>query len=383
MNPHSAALSAEAAMRLAIEEGKKGAGFVSPNPLVGCAILDADRRLLAVGHHARVGEAHAEANALARLADEMQLADVERLADEKRLVGAHVYVTLEPCAHEGRTPSCAKALAKLPIASVTYGVEDPNPLVSGQGARILREAGKRVELSAHLRDECEELAEIFLLNMRRQRPFVALKLATSLDGKVALHDGPSRWITGEPARARVQTLRAHYDAVVIGAGTFTRDDPRLNSRDPAFVGRPNRVVLLDPDGKSYPRLKTSALLSVRPPEEVFVVTGPGTGAPPVGRQLRVTDFDRDFDLDDLLAQLRSEGIHSLFLEGGPRTATAFLKRGLVDRLYLFMAPKILGEGMDWTAGLRLNKLDEAPRLSRTRVGTLGEDILLTGRIGTP
>ncbi|HMN67835.1 MAG TPA: bifunctional diaminohydroxyphosphoribosylaminopyrimidine deaminase/5-amino-6-(5-phosphoribosylamino)uracil reductase RibD [Bdellovibrionales bacterium] len=357
------------AMRLAIQEGKKGAGFVSPNPLVGCVILDRERRLLAKGHHARVGQDHAEAAAL------------REIEDPNRLDGAHVYVTLEPCAHEGRTASCAKALARLPIASVTYGLQDPNPLVSGKGAEILRSAGKRVDLFADLQDELEELAEIFLLNQRRARPFVALKVASTLDGRVAMHDGTSRWITGEASRDHVHYLRGCYDAVLTGVGTFLRDDPRLNSRHGLFAAREGKVVLLDPEGESFSALGKSGLSSVYKPENMFIVTGQGVSAPPVGRQIVATDRgDRDFDLPGLLMVLREEGINSVFVEAGPLTASSFLRAQLVDRLYLYLAPKLMGDGLSWSSALKVRTLDLAPSLKNPRWEGFGQDMMVTGRL---
>ncbi len=353
---------------MAIQEAKRGAGFVSPNPMVGCVILDRDGHFLAKGFHARLGEAHAETNALAEI------------DNAGWLDGAQVFVTLEPCAHQGRTPSCARALAKLPIASVTYGLRDPNPLVSGRGAEIISEAGIRVEQFQHpqIQIELEELAEIFLTNMRDRRPFVALKVATSLDGKVALADGTSQWITGETARQQVQYLRGCYDAVLTGAGTFLRDDPRLNSRHPAFADKPQRVVMLDPDGQSYASLKASALVKARSAEDIWIVTGPGIDKPPVGQQIVVTDLDRDFDLNDVLDQLQQAGIYSVFVEGGPRTASSFLKARLIDRLYLFMAPKLIGEGMSWTSELHMPSLKDAIDLKNVRIENFAEDILITG-----
>lgn len=355
-------------MLLAIEEGKRGAGFVSPNPLVGCVILDRNDHLIAKGHHARVGENHAETNALA---------EVE---DPNRLDGAQIFVTLEPCAHEGRTPSCAKILAKLPIASVTYGIQDPNPLVSGQGAAILRAAGKSAELfTGGLQNELEELAEIFLLNMREKRPFIAVKVASSLDGKVALKDGTSQWITGEESRAQVQYLRGCYDAVLTGMGTFLRDDPRLNSRHPNFKDKPQKAVLLDPEGKSFAKLKNSKLASVRSKEDLIVVTGPLGLKAPVGRHLEVPDADGAFDMYSLLPALQAEGIHSLFVEAGPYTAAQFLLSKMTDRLYVFVAPKLLGDGMNWTSGFTAPALDQAITLTNSRVESFGSDIMFTGR----
>ena len=353
-------------MRLALAEGRKGAGFVAPNPLVGCVILNQHKQLIGTGFHARLGEAHAEVNALAAV------------KDPSALVGAHMYITLEPCAHAGRTPSCAKTLAELPLASVTFGLTDPNPLVSGQGAQILRAAGKTVVLFSELQAELEELSEIFLLNMRQRRAFVALKVAMSLDGKIALPDGTSQWITGEPARAHVQTLRGEYDAVLCGLGTLLKDNPRMNSRDPRFAGRPSRVVLLDPDGTSLPRLKDSALLAVRAPEDVTVVTRETVKMVGGYKHIRLPCVEGTFPLERLLSELYQQGIYSVFVEGGAATYSAFVAQNLVDRIYLFMAPKFLGSGVPWLSGWSAGSLDGARRLQRMRTETYGGDLLVTG-----
>ncbi len=362
-------LAPEQAMMMAIEEGRKGAGFVSPNPLVGCVITDRNHQLIGIGHHAKVGEGHAEVNA------------IKQVSDASRLNGAHVYVTLEPCAHEGRTPSCAKMLAALPIASVTYGMEDPNPLVRGKGAEILKAAGKKVAVVDGLRDELEELAEIFLMNMRQLRPFVGVKVASSLDGRIALSDGTSQWITGESARTHVHYLRGIYDAVLTGAGTVLKDDPKLNSRDPLFAGKAQRLVILDPDGETLGRLPELNVASVRASEDVFVIVKPG-GAKKMsyGRVLEAPMREQGFDLLEVLKVLKDHKVESVFVEAGGFTVSRFLRANLVDRLYLFMAAKILGEGMSWTEGLKLRSLAETPQLRKIRVQTFGEDLLLTARL---
>lgn len=343
---------------MAIVEADRGAGFVSPNPLVGCVILDRHGEFLAKGYHARVGEAHAEVAAL------------REVRDPARLEGAHVIVTLEPCAHEGRTPSCAKALAKLPIARVTFGLVDPNPLVSGQGAAILRQAGKVVEQFVGLETELNELAEIFLLNMRLKRPFVALKAASTLDGKIARPDGTSKWITGEAARAEVHRLRGRYDAVVVGAGTFLSDDPRLDARDARYQGRRSRVVLLDEDGRTIAKLAGSNLLKVRAPEDLTVVTRALT-KPPSG--VRLLHLLAGEGVAELLAKLRADGIHSLFIEGGAGVYASFLNAGMVDRLYLFLGTPIFGAGLSWTEGFA----GEPRRWRNVRLKTFGDDVCLT------
>jgi diaminohydroxyphosphoribosylaminopyrimidine deaminase/5-amino-6-(5-phosphoribosylamino)uracil reductase len=361
-------LSPREAMALAIEEGRKGAGFVSPNPLVGCVILSRDFELLGKGHHARHGEAHAEINAL------------NSVADKAHLEGAHVYVTLEPCAHEGRTGSCARHLATLPIASVVYGLEDPNPLVSGRGVEILRQAGITVEWFRDFQPELEELAEHFLLNQRLRRPFVALKVASSLDGLVALGDGSSQWITGEAARSHVQYLRGCYDAVVTGRGTLEKDNPRMNSRDQRFHSKRQRLVVLDPEGRV--RFDGLRLLEVRSRGDIYWVTAPeasGEGNPGIA-QLKIPLREGHFDISVLLSELMSAGLHSIFVEAGPFTASSFLAAGKVDRLFAFLAPKLVGRGLSWTSGLEIPSLEQALRLHSTRAQTFGEDLLVTGRL---
>jgi diaminohydroxyphosphoribosylaminopyrimidine deaminase/5-amino-6-(5-phosphoribosylamino)uracil reductase len=360
-------LTPKQAMLMAIEEGKKGAGFVSPNPMVGCVILDKEARLIGVGYHTRLGGDHAE------------IAALKSVEDQAALEGAQVFVTLEPCAHEGRTPSCAKALAKLPFRSVTYGLMDPNPLVAGQGAAHLRGAGIQVTQFADLQDELEELSEIFLLNMRQKRAFAALKVASSLDGKIALADGTSKWITGPEARDHVQYLRGCYDAVLIGAGTFLQDDPRLNARDPRFAEKRQRVVILDPQGVTFARLKGSALLSVRAPEDVIAVS---ERPPPVEgiRHIRPARADAEYSLTDLMRRLPQENIHSVLVEGGGATFTSFLRQGLADRLYLFVAPKLIGDGLPWYKAGAPDGLEAAPKLELLRAEKFGTDLMLTGRL---
>ena len=358
-------------MRRAIAEARRGAGFVSPNPLVGCVILDRAGEVLAVGYHARLGDLHAEAHALSQI------------KDPARLDGAHVFVTLEPCAHQGRQPSCARALAALPIAAVTYGLDDPNPLVSGRGVQILRDAGKIVTRETGLDDELEELAEIFLLNQRHKRPFVACKVASSLDGQVALANGASQWITGEAARARVQHQRGCYDAVLTGVGTVLADDPRLDARDPMFVGRANRLVLLDPRGRLRETFSNLALTRVRSPDDIVYVTGSGVKAPAGVRHVEVgLDGDGTFDLNEVLAQLMAHQIYSVYVEAGPRTVTAFARAGLIDRLFLFVAPKLLGAGRGWTSGLSFTNLDQVVRLDGLRFEPIGPDWLATAKVQT-
>lgn len=376
-------LTAEQAMRLAIAEAQKGFGFVSPNPPVGCVILDKQSRIIAVGHHAQIGNDHAEIDA------------IKKVSDRRALEGATIFVTLEPCAHEGRTPSCAKALAKLPIAKVVYGLQDPNPLVAGKGAQILKAAGieacevKELEsISARscleLVDELEDLAEIFLHNMRFKEPFVALKVATSLDGMMAMESGESKWITGEEARQFSHTLRAQYDAVVIGRNTFVADNPLLNVRLPRFESKSNQVVLIDSKGKSLASLSDSNLLKTRSANDVLVVVAEGTKVDnPAGVQILEVPVHATgaLSIEDLLKALWSRKVMSLFVEGGAHTFAGFVEAKKVHRLHQFTAPVMLGgrHGVSWTHHFGGAQMSEKIQLKRVQRRTLGEDLYTTGR----
>jgi diaminohydroxyphosphoribosylaminopyrimidine deaminase/5-amino-6-(5-phosphoribosylamino)uracil reductase len=354
------------AMRLAIEEGKRGWGFVSPNPLVGCTIVDGQHRLLSAGFHERHGEAHAEISA------------IKNLGDPSMVAGSHVYVTLEPCAHEGgskKTGSCARRLSELKPQSVTYAVEDPNPLVAGKGAEMLRDAGiecsdlkNKTEIPdrGELQAAAEELAEVFLCNQRKKRPFIGLKVATSADGMMASSSGEPRWLTGQESRKHVHWLRAGYDAILIGRGTFDADDPSLNVRHDDLPNYENRAILLDPSGRSFSKLLNSNLLSSHEPENLFVVVGENAslqggidleveaaqGLSFLGVNLIEIPIRKDgeFEVDVLLAKLFEAGIHSIMVEGGSRTYGAFVRAGKVDRVHVYKAPMTIGQelGLKWT-----------------------------------
>jgi diaminohydroxyphosphoribosylaminopyrimidine deaminase / 5-amino-6-(5-phosphoribosylamino)uracil reductase len=379
-----AQVTPEHAFRLAIAEGKRGTGFVSPNPLVGCVIVGSDGSLLATGYHALVGHHHAEIDAL------------KNIKDQNSLKGATMYVTLEPCAHEGRTGSCAKALAKLPLKRVVYGLQDPYPLVSGKGAEIVRAAGIEcielkdfAELSSETREqligELEDLAENFLHNVRAGEPFVAVKVATSLDGIMALDSGESKWMTGEASRAYVHELRAGYDAVLVGRNTIANDNPKLNVRLPSFEGKQNKVVVLDPGAKSLGDLAATELLKVRSPENIFVVVREGLEvANPSGVKILSvrTDVSGSFDIPSLLKELMAHDIRSVFVEGGSQTFSAFFKSGRVQRVHLFLAPHLIGgaHGLSWSRHFGVSKMNERLELKRVQQRSFAPDIYVTGRL---
>ena len=367
-------LSPQDCMRLAIATARKALGTVSPNPPVGCVIVNREHRLLAVGFTQPPGHDHAEINA------------IKNLAQASSLKGAHLYVTLEPCAHHGRTPSCAQALAQLPIASVTYGLLDPNPLVNGKGVAILANAGIKVQQMAGFQVELQRLAEIFLHNQRHRLPFVALKVATSLDGYMGLKSGESQWITSERARRHAHYLRGLYDAILVGAGTFLTDDPLLNVRHGPLRGKALKVVLLDPQAKTLARLAQSRLLQNHLADEVFVVIDrkvTGVNAD-TGTRLIPVDYDnrsKSFDLTSMLQALFEQGICSIFVEGGASTHAIFLQQRIAQRLYQYIAPQIIGgNGLGYSNNFHIEKLAEKIQLSQPFIKKLNPDLLVSGRL---
>ena len=381
--PRGTPMTDEQAMRLALSEAMKGAPFVSPNPRVGAVILDGNGKFLSAGYHAKYGGPHAEVHAVAQLA-------------ESDLKDAQAFVTLEPCAHEGKTPSCAKMLARHPFKRVVYGMTDPNPLVSGQGAQIVRDAGIQCELyrdvvNGDLEAAFEEVAEAFLWNYRHQKVFVILKIGSSLDGKVALADGTSQWITGPEARLKSQELRAATDAILIGAGTLEKDNPSLDIRL-AGVLKANKVVVLDSKARLF---KNSwKIFSSHPARDVFwavgskatLATDDAKAALEAGSQALTVQQNGDgrLDLSSLLAGLWDAGVRSVLVEGGGQVAGAFLRAGLVNRLHLFQAPVLLGgQGMSWTQGLSVTSMKDRPTLKNVRTATVGDDFHLTGLLRDP
>ncbi len=388
-------LTDEEALKLAIVEGFRGFGFTSPNPAVGCVILDSENNFLLSGYHAKAGEAHAEINALEGLAAnpiQKQDAtgwDLTGIPTEK-LRGARVFVTLEPCAHEGRTPSCAKTLAKFPIAEVMTILRDPFPQVSGRGFQILQTAGIKVkcledEETVHstLVESARALCEFFLVNVIHNRPMVSLKVATSLDGMMALKNGQSQWITNELSRRFARFLRSAHDSVLVGKHTILKDNPRLDARDTAFEGLDRKVVILDTHAEilNHPDL---TLFKVHRPEDIFVCVGPQAQIK-VSAQAQIIQkgsFDRSADWKDLMKQLWDRQIRSVWVEGGASTLSSALSAGVGDRLWLFQGPHLIGgaSGRTWTETWGHAEMDQRLSLGMVRHLALESDHLTTGRL---
>lgn len=370
-------LTDEQAMSLAIAEAVKGAGYVSPNPQVGCVILNSEGRLLAKGYHQQYGGPHAEVEALKGLGPE----DVR---------GARIFVTLEPCAHEGKTPSCAKAIALLPVKEVVFGLVDPNPLVAGQGAQIIRAAGiQATEYQGPLKSELEQVCEHFLVNFRENRPFISLKVASSLDGQMALASGESKWITGEEARRFAHYLRATHEAVLIGQGTLEIDNPSLDIRHPDFPGKRNKVIVLLGSRVEHLRPRELNILKTHTEDEVYFLQKhwvPGQGL--IYRRLILSasgnlvaaEAPEFYNQNLTHSSAKTKLVTSVLVEGGAAVLSSFIAELRADRLYLFQAPILLGAkgGKAWTHGVKIDLMNQKIPLRDVKVQSYGPDVMMTG-----
>jgi diaminohydroxyphosphoribosylaminopyrimidine deaminase / 5-amino-6-(5-phosphoribosylamino)uracil reductase len=310
----------------ALELAERGRGTTQPNPVVG-AVLVRDGEVVGEGWHERKGQAHAEVNALAAAGD--------------RARGSTLYVTLEPCAHMGSTPPCAQAVIDAGVAKVVVGTRDPSRDAAG-GLERLREAGVETELAdGELGFQARQQNEAWLTWVTKRRPFVTYKAAMTLDGRLTLPG--SRWVSGEESRRLVHELRAASDAVAVGMGTARADRPALTARDVGAARQPRRLVF-------------------------------GSGPLPEGVDLELLSGP----LEEELGRLAEEGVQSLLLEGGPTLATAFIEAGLIDKLLVFLAPKLAGAGPTL-----LGELDETVELRRFVTRRVGQDILLTAYVNEP
>src|SRR6266508_539639 len=350
-------------MRRALELARNGLGLASPNPMVG-AVLVADGRVVGEGWHEGPGTVHAEVMAL------------EAAGDRAR--GATLYATLEPCSHQGRTPPCATRVVEAGVARVVAALQDPNPLVDGSGCGLLRKAGVEVVVGV-LQDEGRELIAGFAKHIGTGLPFVVLKMAASLDGKIAARDGSSRWITGEEARRDAHRLRAGSDAVVVGVGTALADDPSLTVRLDRYRGRqPLRVVV---DGRG--RLPASATVLNGTALALVATTPsapPGARAAWEGRGADVLVLDPDEEgrvpLGGLMAALGKRDVQTVLIEGGATLGWSAVESGVVDRLVLYLAPKLLGgtSAPGVLGGDGVATITDALPLGIRSVEPIGEDL---------
>jgi diaminohydroxyphosphoribosylaminopyrimidine deaminase/5-amino-6-(5-phosphoribosylamino)uracil reductase len=356
-------VSDEAYIGRALALAERGRGLVSPNPIVGAAVVSASRAVVGEGWHEGPGTAHAEVVALREAGEAAH--------------GSTLYTSLEPCAHTGRTPPCVEAIVAAGVARVVSAMRDPNPIVDGRGFAELERNGVEVRHGV-LADEAARQNEAFVKHVRTGLPFVTWKMAASLDGKVAARDGSSRWITGESARADVHRLRAWSDAIVVGAGTALIDDPSLTVREPGYRGRPPLRVLVDGRGRvpatgdlfddAAPTLVATTDLA--PPERRD--EWEGSGAEVV---VLAAEGDR-VPIGELVFLLGKRDLQGVLLEGGPTLAFAAIEEGVVDKVVVYLAPKLIG-GVDAPTvlgGRGFAPISSAARLRVRSFDPIGEDL---------
>jgi diaminohydroxyphosphoribosylaminopyrimidine deaminase / 5-amino-6-(5-phosphoribosylamino)uracil reductase len=358
-------------MRSALALARRGLGQVWPNPAVGCVIVR-DGRAIGRGWTQPGGRPHAESEALRRAAGATR--------------GATAYVSLEPCSHWGQTPPCAEALIAAGITRVVAAVEDPDARVAGAGIGRLRAAGIAVATGIGAA-EAAELNAGFFMRQRQGRPLVTLKLATSLDGRIATAAGESRWITGAAARAQTHKLRAEHDAIMVGTGTVLADNPQLTCRLPGLGQRSPVRVVLDRDLRIPP---TARVIAEARDVPTWVLTSCSTAATQraalTARAVKIIDVPEDrlgagLDLAAALEELGARGLTRVLVEGGARLAASLLRVGLVDRLVWHHAPLLIGaDGVPALAPLRLLALTDAPRFEPIATDTVGDDVMTALRI---
>jgi len=363
MGERNAILTDESFMRRALQLARKGEGRVSPNPLVGALIVQ-NGQIIAEGYHRRYGENHAEINAIESATE--------------AVVGATFYITLEPCSHSGKTPPCVDALIACRPARVVVGTIDPNPLVSGKGIAALRNHGIETTTGV-LEEACRRQNEIFFKYIRTGIPFVTLKFAQTLDGRIATATGHSRWISSPASLRFAHRLRNVHDAILVGAQTVRKDDPALTCR--LVRGRnPLRIVVdshlqTSPDARIFTdcaHTRTIIATTHGAAEErrrLFTEKGIETVCLGADRAGHV-------DLRELLSTLGKREISSLLVEGGAAVITSFLKENLADRLIVILAPRIVGEGINSVGDLGIRQMDDALRLSFRRIMRRGDDLIL-------
>ncbi|GAB6137426.1 bifunctional diaminohydroxyphosphoribosylaminopyrimidine deaminase/5-amino-6-(5-phosphoribosylamino)uracil reductase RibD [Halanaerobaculum tunisiense] len=359
-------MTKEEYMQQAIELARRATGRTSPNPLVGAVIVK-NGEIISQGYHHYAGGAHAEVNALQKAGPTAQ--------------GATMYVTLEPCTHHGKTPPCTEAIIASGIKRVVIAMKDPNPQVAGEGIKQLQEAGIAVEVGV-LAEQARELNEVFIKYITTQQPFVLLKNAVTLDGKIATKTGDSKWITGPESRQLVHNLRDQVDAILVGVGTVLADDPRLTTRLPDREGEdPIRIIL---DSK----LETPCNANVINQESAANTIIATTSQAAREKKELLTQAGADIievgssevDLNLLLDKLGEQEITSLLVEGGSQVNTSFWEAELVDKLYYFIAPKIIGgrEAVSVVSGTGVEQIKEGIKLTDKDVSLSGEDILVVG-----
>lgn len=359
-------------MRRALELARKGEGHTSPNPMVGCVVVK-DGRIISEGYHEKYGEFHAERNALTRCTEDT--------------AGADLYVTLEPCCHQGKTPPCTDIIIEKKIARVFVGSMDSNPLVAGKGVQILRDHGIYVETGI-LDAECRKLNEVFYHYIATKTPFVVMKYAMTLDGKIACATGDSKWVTGEITRTQVHRMRGRYRGIMVGIGTVLADDPMLNCRveggvDPVriicdsnlHIPTESQIVKTASDIETIVACSQEALESERKQEKIRRLKEAGI-------QIIGTEGAHGVNLVELMKKLGGQNIDSILLEGGGTLNASALEDGIVNKVYAYIAGKLIG-GMDARSpveGMGIDRMADAITLQNVEIEKLGDDFCIVGYV---
>lgn len=343
----------EKLMKKCINLAKKGRGKTAPNPLVGCVVLDKNNEIISTGYHHKYGENHAERDALLKLTD----------GSEK---DGTLVVNLEPCSHYGKTPPCADLIIERGLKKVVIGCVDNNPKVAGNGIKKLKNAGIEVVLNV-LEKECRELNEIFFTNIEEQRIFVALKTATTIDGKIATKIGDSKWITSDKSRNYARKLRTYYDAILTSSNTVITDNPTMKHKTKIILDR---------------GLKTNWNADIYKQGQIILVTSEDycVDEYPLNFEVMLCpEKDGKLDLNYILKELYTSGIKSIFVEAGGKLCGEFVKENLVDKVYHFIAPKILNDnsGRSCFDGDNIFKINDSKNFKLIDTKKLGSDILLT------
>lgn len=353
-------------MKLALRLAQKGRGYVSPNPMVGAVIVKKGR-IIGQGYHRKYSGNHAEINAIKNAREDV--------------TGATLYVNLEPCCHEGKTPPCARSIIQHKIARVIIGTTDSNPLVSCQGMNILRESGIEVKTGV-LESDCRRLNEVFFHYMETGMPFITIKYAQTLDGRIATATGQSKWISSDNSLKFAHKLRSQHDAVLVGIKTVINDDPELTVR--LVRGRNPLRIIVDSELKiprqskvlqNLSRAKT-VIATLKNADDIEFQSIASTGA-------KIITCDADdrggVDLKKLFKKLAENEISSILIEGGAQIITSVLTNNLANRLVIVIAPKILGKGIEAVGDLNIRELDAAKTLSVNKILRSKEDIIVDGR----
>ncbi len=356
-------------MLQAIQLAKQGEGWTNPNPMVGAVIVK-NGRIIGKGYHKKCGELHAERNAIASLTESAE--------------GATIYVTLEPCCHYGKTPPCTEAIIEQKIKRVVIGSRDPNPKVSGKGIKMLQEAGIEV-IEDFMREECDRLNPVFFHYITTKTPYVVMKYAMTLDGKIATKTGASKWITGEAAREEVQHMRHRYMGIMAGIGTVLADDPMLNVR---VEGWKSPIRILCDSGLRIPL--DGQIVKSAGKYRTIVAYADSENTEAKRKRLHemgveticCPDENNQVDLKKLMKYLGEEGIDSILLEGGGTLNDSALRAGIVQEVQAFIAPKLFG-GMNSKTpveGIGVRFPSEAVKLKCTDICQIGEDIRITCQV---